>query len=139
MPRTEASTPGAAACVMEVEGAHLDTDPTEQGMAIAFHTSNRASIGALRDAVAALAATYREGADSHAHRSLDEAPHASAYHAFDDAEVRVTELADGARIELVASDARRLGALRERVRAEATMMRRGACPIAAAPVTTAGL
>lgn len=116
---------------MEVPGAALDVGEIDRGLTLTFTTLDPSQVDPMRSAVERLARSFRSGEHDHRHgrhaaHRIDEHWH---YTGFPQAEITVLELPNGARIELRASLERDVAALRAEARAEAEMMRRGACPL----------
>lgn len=124
-------------CVMEIPGASLDVDSLDDGIALDFTTIDRRFVGRMRASVQHLAASYSDGENDHVHtRHEGDGELHYHYDGFPDAAVRYDDIRAGGRIELRATEPGRVESLREEVRAEAEMMRRGACPLL--PGQTAG-
>jgi len=127
---SQADAETAQVCVMEIPGASLDVDRIEDGIALDFTTIDRRFVPRMRAAVRHLAVSYSDGEDDHVHTRHE---HASDQHyhydGFPDAAVSYHELRRGGRIELRATEPDRVQSLRQEVREEAEMMRRGACPL----------
>lgn len=115
---------------MEVPGASVDVDTIEGGIALTFTTIDAGSIAEMRASVHHLATAFQHGEEDHEHARFAGQPHGHyRYEGFPSAHVNVVDLDTGARIELTAAADTRVPDLRAEARAEADLMRRGACPL----------
>lgn len=119
-PTASAQPPGPASCPMMLEGTEVQIHDIEEGVAVTYTTARSEDVQALRERVRAMAERREQRAASrrgHGARALPPATFS------------VTDVPDGAQLELRAVDPADVEALRERVAMRAARMGSGGCPM----------
>lgn len=115
-----AQPPGPMACPMMMEGADVEVMDTEEGVAVTYTTPRPQEVEELRERVRAMAEQHEQRAESRPGRGRRALPPAT---------VSVTDVPEGARLELAAVDPGDVEALREHVAMRAERMGAGGCPM----------
>jgi hypothetical protein len=121
--------PSGEACPMAVEGAKVVAEDTADGVALVFTTST-GDVADLRDRVHRMAEMHERGeAQEDGMHGGGMMAHEQAMKPLPPADLTVTDIEGGARIEMTPRDPSTLSALRDDARMHADSMRTGSCPM----------
>lgn len=121
---------GEMACPMMLEGAEVSVEDIDQGVAMTFTTDRSRDVAELRERVRGMAAMH----EHHAGMSDGMMGRQDGMGSMPPSTATVVDVPEGARLELVASDAADVDPLRQYASMHAEHMRgRQGCPMMGAP------